>query len=196
MDNEEDYLAHYGTKGMKWGVRKKQPSSGGSKRSAVKKKLTSISKQTISSFKQRRLDRKAKAAIKKEEQESESIKDISDQELRNRINRIKMENEYKQLTMSPKEKKRAETRKAIANYGAKAATEIVKSFGNMTVKLIETRQKETKEFLAEQKKKVDKEKEEKKVKELLKKYKDVPFKEFTETMKRANQIIDYDKYVS
>lgn len=57
-------LRHYGTKGMRWGIRKKRGSS-------------------------------VKKASKPKKR---SIKDMSDAELRERINRINMERQYSQLT--------------------------------------------------------------------------------------------------
>ena len=66
----EDYLAHYGVKGMKWGRRKNE--SGGYDYVGRRVKGGTLDKPDVSK--------------------------MSDDELRTRINRIKMETEYSQLT--------------------------------------------------------------------------------------------------
>lgn len=66
----EDYLAHYGVKGMKWGRRKN--TSGGYDYAGRRVKGGTLDKPDVSK--------------------------MSDEELRTRIGRIKMEVEYAQLT--------------------------------------------------------------------------------------------------
>lgn len=72
-----DSLQHHGILGMKWGIRRYQPYSkgGGKKGRYVGKK-----------------------PVKKEN----PTKGMSDAELRNRINRLQMEKQYKQLTAKEK----------------------------------------------------------------------------------------------
>lgn len=67
-------LAHYGVKGMRWGVRKSRPSSG-TRKTASKKPTPKPS------------------ATKKSR-----LSDLSDDELRRRINRLNMEKQYRDLT--------------------------------------------------------------------------------------------------
>lgn len=72
MDNDRNlYLAHHGVLGQRWGVKRSQSTS-----SVPKKK-------------------QSKAAIKQEQKES--VKAMSDAELRQRLNRIQMEKQYAQL---------------------------------------------------------------------------------------------------
>ena len=78
MTNNELY--HFGVKGMKWGVRKNRSSSDPSSSSLSKKKKRGLG--NIS------------------EPKNKSVKDMSDEELRNTIARIELENRYKDL--SPK----------------------------------------------------------------------------------------------
>ena len=78
MTNNELY--HFGVKGMKWGVRKNRSSSDSSSSSLSKKKKRGLG--NIS------------------EPKNKSVKDMSDEELRNTIARIELENKYKDL--SPK----------------------------------------------------------------------------------------------
>ena len=75
MDNS--YLAHHGIKGMKWGVRRTPEQLGHRVKSASQKVKSKVT------------DRKKK---------TDPVKQMSDDELRKRINRIQMEKQYKQLT--------------------------------------------------------------------------------------------------
>lgn len=86
MDNE---LYHHGVKGMKWGVRKTpvRSSSG----NARKRKSN-----TLSLFKKKKTTRNASVAKSSPEQ-TKSVKDMSDDELRRKIERVRLEQQYQQL---------------------------------------------------------------------------------------------------
>lgn len=80
---------HYGVLGMKWGVRKKRPSS------------------------------KSKGILKRKKKK-EPVLDVStmtDQELRERINRLQMERQYEQLTAKEKSKGRVIVEQVMAEIG-------------------------------------------------------------------------------
>lgn len=82
MIQNQSELYHHGVRGMKWGVRRYQNSSG---------RLTSLGK------KRKQPDAKydpdyAKAHTKKD------VRTMSDKELRDRLNRLNMEEQYKQKT--------------------------------------------------------------------------------------------------
>lgn len=70
MENE---LYHFGIKGMKWGIRRYQ-NKDGSLTSAGKKRYSDSSSA------------------------NDGIKDLTDQELRDRINRLNLEKQYRDLT--------------------------------------------------------------------------------------------------
>ena len=86
MDNE---LYQHGVKGMKWGVRKTpvRSSSG-----ATRKRKSN----TLSLFKKKKTTRKVSSANSSPAQ-TKSIKDMSDDELRKRIERVRLEQQYQQL---------------------------------------------------------------------------------------------------
>lgn len=93
-------LYHWGIKGMKWGRRRYQ-NADGSLTPAGKKKYGHDDYQ--------------KAHSKKR------VKDMSDKELRDRINRVRMEKEYRDLTSKTSKGKNA-ANKAIKTFIATAGT--------------------------------------------------------------------------
>lgn len=122
----EKELYHHGIKGMRWGVRRYQNKDGsltpaGRKRydDAVQKKISSINSKTAAKLKKIRMEGKAKLKIAKAEEKAaklakeeakyqaktksstdnkpKSIKDMTDDEIRQRINRIRLEKELQSL---------------------------------------------------------------------------------------------------
>lgn len=86
MEKNEEMLKHHGIKGQKWGVRRYQ-NKDGTRTAAGKKREQSRSDESAH-------DDYNKAHSGK------SVKDMSDAELRNRLNRLQMEKQYSQLTNS------------------------------------------------------------------------------------------------
>ena len=86
MENE---LYHFGIKGMKWGIRRYQ-NKDGSLTSAGKKRYSDSSSV------------------------NDGIKDLTDQELRDRINRLNLEKQYQDLT-TPSGQKQVNKGKLIVN---------------------------------------------------------------------------------
>lgn len=80
-DFQSNYLAHHGILGMRWGKRNGPPYP---------------------------LDQSQKSSAEKK---AEDVSKLSDAELRQRINRLQMEKQYKQMTMTDEEKRIAEGKK-------------------------------------------------------------------------------------
>lgn len=91
----ENYLAHYGKKGMRWGVRNTPSSTGSSTSSGVKRKKKKSSAGTIAveKLKDWRNKQRLKPSTK-----AKKIHQLSDVELTSGINRLKKEVEYRNLT--------------------------------------------------------------------------------------------------
>lgn len=86
MEKNEQMLEHHGIKGQKWGVRRFQ-NEDGTRTAAGKKREQSRSEDPAH-------DDYNKAHSGK------NVKDMSDAELRSRLNRLQMEKQYSQLTDS------------------------------------------------------------------------------------------------
>lgn len=107
------YLLHYGVKGMKWGVRKDRTISS-SERRRLKKEASIEKKRT------KALDRRSSARYTYKQR-----KHLTDAELRQRINRLQMEKQLKDLSKNDRFSMitiptgQQAARKALGYYGAK-----------------------------------------------------------------------------
>lgn len=81
MDNHKEMLMHYGIKGQKWGIRRYQNEDGTRTAAGKKREQYNSNHEDYD-----------KAHTTK------SVKTMSDAELRNRLNRLQMEKQYKQLS--------------------------------------------------------------------------------------------------
>jgi hypothetical protein len=104
MYSRWDYLEHHGVKGMKWGVRK--TSESGRSGSSGNKKKKSLADR-FRALKQKRI--KSKQLAKKNKiKKPNTIDSMTDDELRQRLSRLRMEREYRDLYnyLNPKKQSR------------------------------------------------------------------------------------------
>ena len=115
MDNE---LYHHGVKGMKWGVRKTpvRSSSG-----ATRKRKSN----TLSLFKKKKTTRKVSSANSSPAQ-TKSIKDMSDDELRKKVERVRLEQQYQQLDPKTVSRGKRITKRVMDDIIVPAAVDIGK----------------------------------------------------------------------
>lgn len=131
---DEDELYHHGVKGMKWGVRRTKAQLGYKTTSGKKKKSNSLIKSYVN---KRKTAKQKKVAAEKAKQEAanakkRSISEMSDAELRERISRLQMEKQYKELLQTSKPQT-SRGKKFVANVleksGENLATQVVNHYG-------------------------------------------------------------------
>lgn len=146
--NDDRYLAHYGVKGMKWGVRKDESSSGSRARTAAKifspvgyalgKGGVKVAGKAIAGAKKLNEGRPARQAARIEKKRAKALdrrssarytykqrKHLSDAELRTRINRLNMEKQLKDLSRSD----RGSFEFVMMDSGQKAARQALGKYG-------------------------------------------------------------------
>ena len=108
MGTQMDYLAHHGILGMKWGVRRYQNKDG------------SLTKEGM-----KRYAREERLTEKREDVKYRST--LTDQELRDKINRLQLERQLRQLTDEEINRGRSAVNEILSKVGKDTATEILKA---------------------------------------------------------------------
>ena len=90
---DTDILAHYGIKGMKWGIRRtpEQLARARGVLSSAKKKITSGVDVATGRSSEERKERNRRAKVRK------NVRTTSDEDLRKEVNRLELEKKYKRL---------------------------------------------------------------------------------------------------
>lgn len=112
MENEplEDSLAHWGVKGMRWGVRRGRVIEGKRSKGDVAEQSPKAKSGSVRGFLQRRRDRKARpnesrkmkaARYEREKLEKIPIHYLTNTELKTKIERAKLEKEMRELEARP-----------------------------------------------------------------------------------------------
>lgn len=124
MKNNDD-LYHYGVPGMKWGVRRSHAQVRSDTIKRETKKLGTVSdlgKNTSSAFNEAsKLAGRAAKSGKPSKQARTELSQMSDQELRKRLNRINMEQEYASLNPSRMSRGASHVSGVLATIGSLAA---------------------------------------------------------------------------
>lgn len=118
--NQNDYIAHWGIKGMKWGVRRYQNADG---------------TYTDAGKKRRR---------NTDPYERDRVSSMSDEELRSRLNRMRMEKEYRDIANALKPKKQSRVKKILADIGENAVKTLASGAVNKISKNLFSDDKEKK----------------------------------------------------
>lgn len=108
MENKTEELYHHGVPGMKWGVRRYQNKDGSLTSKGRKRMITNLGKSKFEALKKKFKAKDDKKAKKEEPKKEKTVKEMSDDELRARVNRLRNEKDALDLerqinSMTPKQ---------------------------------------------------------------------------------------------
>lgn len=123
--NQTGELAHYGIPRMKWGVRRYQNKDGSLTPEGRKRYGYDDDDDVVDSH-----DDYKKA------HKRASVRSMSDQELRNRLNRLQMEKQYAQLTAPEKSAGAKFVKNVLSNAASQTATKYVSKYMDKGVEAV------------------------------------------------------------
>lgn len=125
MVERSDQLVHYGIKGMRWGIRRTEAQ-------LVRARGELPSQQKVANKPGGLFSKKKKTTAKKEEPKKteKKISEMSDEELRAKINRLQLEKQYRDLSPKQVSKGRAFYEKNIAPALNETIKNIAKDYTN------------------------------------------------------------------
>lgn len=124
----ENELLHYGVLGMKWGVKKARKSSDTvdetRRKSNTQKSNTQKSNTQNSNTKQQ--SKKFVTKKQKQKQIMEDLNSMSDKELRERLNRMQMEQQYIRMMTPEKSAAKKQVEQFLINEGRNLASQMLR----------------------------------------------------------------------
>ena len=116
-DDVEDFLAHYGVKGMKWGVRKKASDAVDKVKERSAEKKTNRSSPNSSDHE--------RASSLNQMAADGGVKKLSNKELQDLVKRMNLERQYSDLqSKTPAGKRKERGRKALVNGTLDVASDV------------------------------------------------------------------------
>lgn len=124
----ENELLHYGVLGMKWGVKKARKSSDTVDETRKKSNTQNSNTQKSNTQNSNTKQQSKKFVTKKQRQKQimEDLNSMSDKELRERLNRIQMEQQYIRMMTPEKSAAKKQVEQFLINEGRNLASQMLR----------------------------------------------------------------------
>ena len=124
----ENELLHYGVLGMKWGVKKARKSSDTVDETRRKSNTQNSNTQKSNTQNSNTKQQSKKFVTKKQKQKQimEDLNSMSDKELRERLNRMQMEQQYIRLMTPEKSAAKKQVEQFLINEGRNLASQMLR----------------------------------------------------------------------
>lgn len=124
----ENELLHYGVLGMKWGVKKARKSSNTVDETRRKSNTQNSNTQKSNTQNSNTKQQSKKFVTKKQKQKQimEDLNSMSDKELRDRLNRMQMEQQYIRMMTPEKSAAKKQVEQFLINEGRNLASQMLR----------------------------------------------------------------------